>query len=42
MLLLVETVFKELDSINGNDVVGFEEFLGTSTDHNSYKTFTAN
>lgn len=28
MLLLVETVFKELDSINSNDVVGLEEFLG--------------
>lgn len=28
MLLLVDTVFKELDSINSNDVVGFEEFLG--------------
>lgn len=28
MLLLVDTVFKELDSINCNDVVAFEEFLG--------------
>ncbi|XP_037024983.1 SET domain-containing protein SmydA-8 [Bradysia coprophila] len=27
MLLLVDTVFKELDSINSNDVLGFEEFL---------------
>lgn len=28
MLLLVDTVFKELDAISCNDVVAFEEFLG--------------
>lgn len=32
MMLLVDTVFKELDSINSNDVVGFEDFLGMNFD----------
>lgn len=27
MLLLIETVYKELDAIDSNDVTGFEEFL---------------